>query len=282
LLDSNEGTPLYVGDCCATQVQETAVCYSWSARPYEVPAAGAALWRYMDLAKFVSLLRDQSLYFARLDQLGDRWEGAKGDRRNKQTWDDHYLRFFQEAIRNPPQGYTCDKTDDEVQSEAQRLLEELEAGSNYEQRTTYVSCWHENEAESEALWRLYCPPTTAGVAVRTIAGDLKATFDDDFSVQIGRVKYIDFRSQFAGVNDSVFRKRKSLQHEQEVRAVIRIRSEEESIGVARPVDLQSLIKGVVVSPFTPPCFEWIVGDLLQRYAIAIPVRTSELLSDPFF
>jgi hypothetical protein len=277
-----DGLPIYVGNCCVEQVRETAVRYRWTARAYEVPQPETALWRYMDLAKFLVLLRDQGLYFARLDHLGDRWEGAKGDRSNKALWDDHYLRFFQDAIRNPPGGYTCDKTDDEVRDEARRLLQQLEAGSDREQRTTYVSCWHENEAESEALWRLYCPPNTAGVAVKTTAGSLKTVFDNDFAVQIGRVKYIDFRSQFAGVNDSVFRKRKSLQHEQEVRAVIRVDAEEDRIGVTRKVDLQSIVKEVVVSPFTPPWFTSIVEDLLQRFAISLPVRTSELLSDPFF
>jgi hypothetical protein len=276
------GLPLYVGECCSSAVHETAARYRWSARPYEVPPTGNALWRYMDLSKFIGLLRDQSLYFARLDRLGDPWEGAKGDRSNKPLWDDHYLKFFQDAIRNPPEGYTCDKTDEEIRAEAKRLLRELEAGSNHEQRTTYVSCWHENEAESEALWRLYCPPTTTGVAMKITVGGLKAIFDEDFTVQIGRVKYIDFRSQFAGVNDSVFRKRKSLQHEQEVRAVIRANSEESKFGLTRAVNLEVLVKEVVLSPFTAPWFESVVRDLLQRYGAAFPVRTSELLSNPFF
>jgi hypothetical protein len=236
----------------------------------------------MDLAKFVSLLRDKSVYFARLDHLGDAWEGAKGARKNKPLWDDHYLRFFQEAIRNPPPGYKCEKTDDEIKAEANRLLEELELGGGHELRTTYVSCWHENESESEALWRLYCPPSSAGVAIRTTFGDLKLAFDEDLSVTIGRVKYVDFRSQFAGVNDSIFRKRNSLQHEREVRAVIRERPESGLLGIGRPVDLSALVKGVIVSPFAPAWLESLVRDILMRYDIRIPIRSSELLSEPFF
>jgi hypothetical protein len=205
----------------------------------------------MDLAKFIGLLRDKGLYFGRMDHLGDSWEGAKGARKNKGLWNDHYSRFFEKAIRNPPEGYECQKTDEEIKAEVGRLLEELELGGHAELRTTYVSCWHENENESEALWRLYCPPTTTGVAVRTTFGDLKLAFNDDLSVKLGRVKYVDFRSQFVGINDSVFRKRKSLQHEQEVRVVIRDRSENETLGLARPVDLDKLIKEVVISPFAP-------------------------------
>jgi hypothetical protein len=59
-------------------------------------------------------------------------------------------------------------------------------------------------------------------------------------------------------------------------------SDEGKIGITRTVDLHSIIKEVVVSPFTPLWFASIVEDLLQRYAISLTVRTSELLSHPFF
>ena len=276
------GTPLYVGLCCSARMKETAVRYRWSPRPYEIPSLTASLWRYMDIAKFLCLLRDKSLYFARLDKLGDSWEGAKGAKKNKPIWDDHYLRFFQDAIRNPPEGYTCEKTRDDIEADASRLLKELESNGSRELRTTYVSCWHENEAESEALWRLYCPPSTIGVAIRTTFGDLKLAFDEDLSVELGRVKYLDFRSQFAGVNDSTFRKRKSLQHEQEVRAVVRDRSETEGLGITRPINLDAFVKEVWISPFAPAWAESLLGDLLMRYSVSIPVRLSDLLSEPFF
>jgi hypothetical protein len=209
-------------------------------------------------------------------------KARKAQEKNKQIWDDHYLRFFEEAIRNPPEGYECQKTDNEIIAEASKLLDQLELGGNNELRTTYVSCWHENESESEALWRLYCPPTTAGVAIRTTFGDLKLALEEDLRVRIGRVKYVDFRSHFAGVNDSIFRKRKSLQHEQEVRAVIYDRSDEETLGIARPIDLGTLVKEVVISPFAPTWFQSIVGDLFLRYSVPVPMRSSELLSEPFF
>ena len=39
---------------------------------------------------------------------------------------------------------------------------------------SYVSCWHANEAESEAMWRLYCA-TDAGVALQTTYERLDAS-----------------------------------------------------------------------------------------------------------
>ncbi|HEY5254355.1 MAG TPA: hypothetical protein VIJ53_06870, partial [Acidobacteriaceae bacterium] len=73
-----------------------------------------------------------------------------------------------------------------------------------------------------------------------------------------------------------------LQHEQEVRVVIRDRSENETLGFALPVDLDKLIKEVVISPFAPAWIGSIVGDLLMRYAVSVPTRSSELLAEPFF
>lgn len=41
---------------------------------YEVPDDDAVLWRYMDLAKFVSLLKDKALYMTRADMFEDPFE----------------------------------------------------------------------------------------------------------------------------------------------------------------------------------------------------------------
>jgi hypothetical protein len=73
-----------------------------------------------------------------------------------------------------------------------------------------------------------------------------------------------------------------LQHEQEVRAVDRDRSENKGLGISRPVNLAALAKEVVISPFAPVWIESILGDLLQRYAVFLPLRISDLLSEPFF
>ena len=280
-----DARPLYVGNCCASQIQEAAARYRWERHPYETPSPDSLLWRYMDIAKFVALLRDRGIYFARADHLGDSWEGAKGAHSNKERWDAHYIRYLSYTIRNPPPGHRCEKSDEEVEAEARRLLAQLEEVGNAQLRSTYINCWHENEGESEALWRLYCPPPTAGVAIRSTFADLKRAFDDDLSILIGRIKYIDYRTEFADINAAIFRKRKSLQHEQEVRAVINRyleHTDNQAAGLVRQIELTALIKEVVVSPFAPTWLESIVSDLLQRYDVHVPVRTSELLIQPFF
>lgn len=279
---ASDGTSLYVGDCCAAQLFETAGRYYWRGRGYKVPLLEASLWRYLDLAKFIALLRDRTLYFSRADKLGDAWECALGAAHNKDCWDRHFLRVFTEAVRNPPPGATFDKSDEEVQAEARGLLSAMEASNRTAQAETFVSCWHENESESEALWRLYCPPPTPGVAIHTTFSELRKAFDEDLEVDIGRVEYIDFRSQFSQIDHAIFRKRRSLSHECEVRAVFRQQLPKQITGVPRYVNLELLIQEVVLSPFAPAWVESVVKDLMNRYCLNRPVRTSEILIEPFF
>ena len=54
---------------------------------YEEVSPTAKLWRYMDLAKFISLIGKKKLYFASLESFEDIFEGAKGIVNRKGIWD---------------------------------------------------------------------------------------------------------------------------------------------------------------------------------------------------
>jgi hypothetical protein len=45
-------------------------------RNVDTPEDDTTIWRYMNFAKFVSILHDNSLCFSRLDLLGGPFEGA--------------------------------------------------------------------------------------------------------------------------------------------------------------------------------------------------------------
>lgn len=159
--------PAYLCDDCSGELTELAARIYFIPQPYEIPTANAKLWRYMDFTKYVSLLSSRGLYFTRTDCFEDIFEGAKGLKKNKAKWDSHYLEFFRSAIKNPPEGYRCELSDSEVDEQAQKLLSDLETGGEAHKRRTFVSCWHEGEHESEAMWRLYSSFLANAVAVRT-------------------------------------------------------------------------------------------------------------------
>jgi hypothetical protein len=277
---AEDGAPLYVGRCCEGSIVELGTHVYWWWRTYKRPEPSAPLWRFMDFAKFVALLKDRALYFSRADHLGDRFEGARGIAAKKSQWDEHCLQYFREAITNPPTG-TCNLSKDEVEREANRLLKQIEEIGQQDLRRTYVSCWHENEGESEALWRLYCPPPTAGIAIRAEYSSLNLSVGDNPEIEIGRVQYIDFQKQFSGTYDRIFWKRKSLSHESEVRAVIQRSQLGDKVGILVPVDISKLIKAIVISPFAPKWFKSVLADTLEKFEVQAPID-SDLIAEPFF
>jgi hypothetical protein len=272
---------LYVCDSCTSKLKETARrCYFFP-RPYDVPESSSKLWRYMDFTKYVSLLSSHGIYFARTDCFEDLFEGAKGLRKNKAKWDSHYLEFFRSAIKSAPEGYECDLSNREIDEQSQKLLRDLEAGGEAEKKRTFVSCWHENEHESEAMWHLYSSFIANAVAVRTSYQSLYVSLGRDPSINIGRIKYIDLKKNYAGVNDAFWRKRKSFEHEREVRALIQD-SQCQDFGKIMPCDLDVLIEEVFVSPKAPPWFVHLVNDVNEKYGVTVKVSPSELIEEPFF
>lgn len=109
---------------------------------FNKPPADAVLWRYMSFTKFVSLLTKKSLFFARADKLGDPFEGS----------------LSQVNIDLRPEIYK-NNLPEEYQKLLANFIKDL-------RRFVLVNCWHENEYESDAMWKLYSGDRD-GVAIRT-------------------------------------------------------------------------------------------------------------------
>lgn len=276
---TDKGTPCYVGPCCLHEVQELASHIYWWWEVDKRVEQSTKLWRYMDLSKFLHLLETKSLFFARADNLGDPFEGASGVADREGEWNSYYLDFFSRAVRSPPSGNPPSEA--EVRANAAKLLAQIRASAEADRKSTFVSCWHANDGESEALWRLYCPPNSAGVALETTAERLTASLDDP-DIELGEVQYVDFQKSFAGIHDRIFWKRSSLKHEAEVRAVFKHRFGEESTGVTRLVDIEKLCVSIVPSPFIASWLGPLIKSVTERYALELNVARSELLAQPFF
>lgn len=267
-------------DCIDTLV-ETAVRHVYSKLPYEKPELNTKLWRYMDFTKYVSMLSSSSLFFARADTFDDFYEGAKGVAKNKDKWDSFYLEFFRHALTNPPEGIDLNHDESYIESESKRLLKELEEGGKNIRKRVFINCWHANDYESEAMWRLYAQLFNNAVAIQTTYESLYENIGKKYLIEIGKVKYIDYSKSFAGVNDSFWKKRKSFAHEQEVRAIIHD-FETQDLGKLVSCDLNNLIDNVYVSPTAPKWFHKLVEEINLKYGITVPVKQSQLNEEPFF
>ncbi|MEO5655336.1 MAG: hypothetical protein ABIR00_05060 [Nitrosospira sp.] len=251
------------------------------ARSYKVPEGRNALWRYMDFTKFVSLLSTKTLYFPSAVCFDDVWDGAKGLRKNKKLWDEHFLDYFRHSLRTIPSDMAPPLSAGEVESEAIRLLRELEEGGELDRKKTFVNCWHENNYESEAMWKLYSSAAHHAISVKTTYEHLYQALGRNPRIAIGRVQYVDLNSDFVNVNDAFWRKQKSFEHEREVRAILK-KPEHDGLGLAIPCDVEKLIKRVIVSPRAPEWFFALVNNVSTAYGYKLTIEQSSLIQEPFF
>ena len=240
-----------------------------SHKTFSEPSSPSRLWRYMDFAKFMAILDSQTLHFASADKLGDPFEGAVPGRNLDRT------RVVYPNL--PPALWQ--------QANEHAAKERLE--SKAERRYYCVSCWHESEHESDAMWKLYSTQGF-GVAIQTTFGNLCASMDahDRDVIFVGRVNYIDYATTFMNEGNGFspfLHKRIAFAHEREVRAVIWARSSGPGFehrvsngGIAVVVDTHVLVQSVVVSPLAPAWFRDLVDHMLERYSFSIRSAQSGL------
>jgi len=275
-------SPAVLCDRCDILLDETVVRYYWMKEPFESPNPEDKLWRYMDIAKFISMLSTSSLYFAPASSFDDPFEGAKGTVDRENTWNDYYLDFFRYAIKTAPGISQADSSGEKLENTAQRLLRELAQSGINDRKNTCISCWHCNDFESEAMWKLYSANASNAVAIQTTYQQLYQALGEDPYVDIGKVKYIDYKKNFSGIGFSAFwYKRKSFEHEREVRALIR-NYENSGKGILHPVNLNTLVQNIYVSPYAPEWFAEVVRNVVSKYDLNKPVLYSTMADQPFY
>jgi hypothetical protein len=246
------------------------------------------LWRYMDVARFLALVDQKELYFSRLHEFEDKWEGA------------------------------CSPLDPLI---TRRDPDYMKVAATNFTALPLFSCWHESETESVAMWKLYLSGKE-GVAIKTTAASLIQLFSAGRELKLGRVGYRDVDDLQGSsevfvfedglhtgrgclpIESNLFRKNPGYAHEQEVRAVIyETFCAEQAIfnsadtlqslwlgirpvlpsGQSLPFDVSILIHRIVVSPEFP---NWAVKSLQKAVDAAfapsptVTIETSALLDIP--
>ena len=117
--------------------------------------------------------------------------------------------------------------------------------------------------------------------------------DKKEAVYIGQVKYIDYRKEFLrpGYGYGYYmHKRKSFEHEKELRGLVAKPKLSESLGDTPRTDegiyvsfnVNTLLEKVVVSPESPSWMANLVKDVVKRYGLRKRVETSGLNERPTF
>lgn len=239
------------------------------------------IWRYMDFAKFVSLLDSSALYFPRFDMLkkNDPFEG------DYTRWNLH--------VENKNIENMTEENRFAVELKAS-IRKEIRRASREYSKEIFVSCWHINQFESAAMWKLYLK-SNDGIAIQSTYGKLRTLIDkyDKFPVYSGKVKYIDYEKVGLPYFSHHFlypfmHKRVSFSYENELRVLIctsepwgRIdrNSHPNDVGLRVPIDLNELIDRIFVAPGTQEWLADLIRAVLQKYGVEREVITSDLASD---
>lgn len=267
-----------MGDCCLSLIKryhyETQI---FSKLPYSIPDDDIVLWRYMDLAKFLSILQTKSLYFCRADKLDDPFEGAKcriEDISRYEEWhkEELYKRIQNDASFNSRQKHGFVKF----------LLENEKLGLPFF-RQNFINCWHESEYESIAMWNLFTTSLEFGVAIKTTYEKLCNSLENIDDIKIGKVIYHDLNIEKPNNEDDVlWYKLNPYKHEQEVRAIIEdLNPDLQENGKLIPVNLNLLIDEVYLSPSSGLWFKELVKDIMDKYGFNKKIIQSDLRNKPY-
>lgn len=197
--------------------------------------SGSIIWRYMSLDKFIHLLESKSLYFSSLSSF-----------RDTDPFEGYYPKVMIEALSKVYRS-SFEKINSTLKhlnklenclnpdgvstlEEANKLRASLPDILHHAHKSLVsnitVNCWHQNDLESEAMWRLYSE-AKKGIAIKTTVGSAIKAFEmtgQQIPLAVGKVKYLDFFDKSLKPNDclvdgsiSPLVKRYSYSHENEIR-----------------------------------------------------------------
>ena len=144
------------------------------------------------------------------------------------------------------------------------------------------------------MWTTYAHEQ-GGIAVKTTFNSLATSFTDPIDIYIGRIEYVDYNTAFipeGNVFSAYLHKRKSFEHEREVRAMIVETPPDDGSGLHPnspdvweagrkcTVDLETLIHEVIVSPLAEGWLVDLIGSVVTKYGLNVQVNHSNLVETP--
>ena len=223
------------------------------------PADDTVLWRYINLEKLLALINSKTLYLSRLDKFSDPWEGV---------WPQYMV-------------------DTIWQHSPMKTAETFHKSLDSLRGTMFVNCWHGSTYESAALWDQYA--RSAGIAIKTTVGTLKASLKNASNFFLGQVQYIEYTNTPIDTHNinalsPAFMKRLSFEHEREIRVLVWDSSfanqADQLSGTTHKnleVDLNVLFEAIVVSPTAPSWLQPHISELITKFDLqGVPVIRSTL------
>jgi hypothetical protein len=220
----------------------------------------AILWRYMDIAKFISMLEQNAIWLARADTLGDKHEGRFPDEMHEYI--NKAYQDFDDSNNSP--------------------VKDANDFQDYLIKNTFISCWHHNLEENMVMWEIYGKNKNAVAIQSTVEGIASNVDPSALSGHSLIFKDIIYKNadEISGVllyEDCFFRKRRHFRFEKEVRISLdtysRINPTKDTPhGQKLPAFLSGMIDKVIVHPDSSGWFFDAVSSVTERYKLQVPVE----------
>ncbi|MEM5603402.1 hypothetical protein AAHB61_29780 [Bacillus cereus] len=162
---------------------------------------------------------------------------------------------------------------------------------------TFINCWHMNEYESDAMWKLYFK-SNVEIAIQSTFNKLCNSFSNvEEGICISKVNYIDYElddlQNKRHILSPFVYKRKAFAHERELRAVMMKFPNHETVhdnnrksfdcGAHVQVNLEELIDTIYMAPTAPAWTVELVKLMLNKYELGHKkVLQSSLIEIPSF
>lgn len=261
------------------------------------------LWRYMPLDALIYLLDKKKLYFSLLSAFEDSDPGegyppmvamqaiasisAKGF-----AIPEGLLEQFRVANSYLPEDELKAASAD-FEQKLKLIHDEhkrkLVRNYNLITKKIAVNCWHKNEVESEAMWRIY---SSKGIAIVSSINSIEAALAEntqDATIFTGNVKYLDYHDENLEPKDCLsdgfiapLIKSSHYSHEREFRLFMSPKyiSPEQIDDPEKEIDIlpNALIEQVIISPYAKEPFISSVSSICSIYGIQVEkVKASKLL-----
>jgi hypothetical protein len=217
--------------------------------------------------RFKSLVGTESLFFCRADKFPDKWEGI----------------FPIKMIEK----FGLDKQS--FPSDDGNIYTNCEWHIQKEARSHLINCWHVDDSESFAMWKIYGGEQQDAIAIQSTIGRLKKSLNaNNERIWIGEVEYIDFRdwepknrffnSDTPNTLKTFFLKWHYFKYENEIRAVINkaYKNHRAEKGILVKVDISELIEKIYISATADKKKEKEISDVFIERGYSFPMYRSDL------
>ncbi|QOW10595.1 hypothetical protein Q73A0000_09525 [Kaistella flava (ex Peng et al. 2021)] len=253
-----------------------------------LPNNNQQIARYIDLSKFLSLIQSKTIFFNKLSNFEDKYEG---------TLTPLSLDDLENAIRSCKSTNSYLLSNPSIDTEnyyKKRIIAEKKM-YKLSRETVYVSCWNKIENESYALWKIYAGLNQGIMIKSNVERIIQAFAGADEDIEISEVKYIDFKKEKINIGNiyhPLVHKNIPYSYEDEIRLLFqpfnnqngeipnleKVCEDHRLIGgKSIKIDINLLIEEIIVSPFAPYWFFEIVKNIVDKYDLKINVQYSEFV-----